>query len=173
MHFYATPSVIVVSTCRRTVFFTDWYSTSPIDFFDHYNISTSIIFLEAVILDVFRRLPRLRIITSVNDYFPVSLCVNVGPVISFLIEFSVTCFTKSSIFEIGLTLFSSPHEYRIFRTWQIRHLNLSEKILINSSFTRHTTIIIQLYSKHNYAVNNQREYRWRYQLSQILSMSCL
>ena len=68
----------------------------------------------------FHRLPRLRILTSVKNFFPLSLCSDVGPMVGFLIMFSKnTCFTEPSIFEIGLATFFYHHGCRVFWTCPI------------------------------------------------------
>ena len=59
------------------------------DCHDHHTTSTFALVFEASIPITFHRLPRLRILTSVKDYFPLSLCADVGPVVGFRIVFSL------------------------------------------------------------------------------------
>ena len=59
----------------------------PVSSFNHDTTSTSTVVLGASIPEAFHRVPCLSIIASVNNNFSLSLCSQVGPVISFLIVF--------------------------------------------------------------------------------------
>ena len=74
--------------------FSDCHRSFPVDPFDHHTTSTFAIVFEASIPRTLHRPPRLRIITSVKDYFSLSLCTNVCPVVSLPIVFSVDTFRK-------------------------------------------------------------------------------
>ena len=64
--------------------------------------------------EVFYRRPCFSITASVNSNFPLSLCPQVGPVISFLIVFPEKVFHVIANLRSGIGDFLFPHDYTVF-----------------------------------------------------------
>ena len=89
----------------------------------HFSLSTPLITIPHPLLPVFLKLPsqnpftafRVSELSRLSRNFSLSLCADVGQVVSFLIVFSVDNFHEVlSMFEIGLATFSLQHECNVF-----------------------------------------------------------
>ena len=85
-HIPETSAATAVPIYRGTAILLIARPCSPVDPLDHKTTSTFAFVFEAAVPKACR-LPRLRIVLWVKDYVPLSLCANVGAMVSFLIVF--------------------------------------------------------------------------------------